>query len=247
MSTKSISLFYTKMNRFLTKCIIALLVSSFVLYQGARILWGEHYMTFFKGIVRNPLQVGAFSPCSVFVAQEITKYVASDTKQGSLRVLEVGAGSGVLTTDLEKALQKRGGEYILDVIEIDPEYAALLKKRFENNKNVAIHCIDINDFNVEQRYDYLISTLPFNVMDNSVIKQIFQQYEKMVAPNGVLSYVEHMWLPDIKEKTLSGTEKQAFIEKRTIVNSFKDKYLVETVNVYRNITPLYVHHLKIVD
>ena len=173
--------------------------------------------------------------------------MASDTKQGSLRVLEVGAGSGVLTTDLEKALQKRGGEYILDVIEIDPEYAALLKKRFENNKNVAIHCIDINDFNVEQRYDYLISTLPFNVMDNSVIKQIFQQYEKMVAPNGVLSYVEHMWLPDIKEKTLSGTEKQAFIEKRTIVNSFKDKYLVETVNVYRNITPLYVHHLKIVD
>jgi len=245
MLTKSMPSLYAKMNRFIVKFAIAILVSSFVIYQAAHIMWGEHYMIFFRGIIRNPLQVGAFSPCSVFVAQEITKYVAADTKEGVVRVLEVGAGSGVLTTKLENVLKHTGRDYILDVIEIDPDYCALLKKRFEDNKNVTIHCVNILDFNAADNYDYLVSTLPFNVMDTAVIKNIFEQYEKMIVPNGILSYVEHIWLPDIKEKTLSGAEKQLFVEKRTTVNDFKDKYFLETVNIYRNITPLYVHHLQI--
>lgn len=246
MASKSFNLpFSSKMNRIILKIALGILVTGIFLYQGARIMWGEHYLTFFKGILRNPLQVGAFSPCSVFVAKEITKYVAADKKSDTLRVLEVGAGSGVLTTQLEKVLQDRKGSYILDVIEIDQEYCDLLKKRFAHSPNVTIHCIDVTKFNAPAKYDYIITTLPFNVMDTELIARILKQYEHMIANNGILSYVEHIGLPALKEKTLSGKEKELFSEKRTTVNSFKDKYLLETTNVYRNITPLYVHHLKI--
>ncbi len=246
MATKSIFFpFSSKAQRIITTIALGALLSVLMIHQGARVMWGEHYITFFKGIIRNPLQVGAYSPCSVFVAKEITKYVAADKKSGALRVLEVGAGSGVLTTKLEKVLQQRGGSYALDVIEIDHEYAALLQKRFANNPNVTIHCIDATQFKAAAKYDYIITTLPYNVMDTEVVSGILKGYERMIAKGGILSYVEHIGLPALREKILRGSEKELFIEKRNVINNFKDTYLLETATVYRNITPLYVHHLKI--
>lgn len=233
-----------KINYFLIKIFATNIMLFLLIYQGARVLWGEDYMTFFKGALRNPFRVGAVSPCSVFVAYEIIKYVAQNNQQ-ALRVLEVGGGSGALTRELEKVLTNKKVDYILDVIEIDPEYSALLQKRFAHNKNITIYCKNVLEFNPGYQYDYIISSLPFTTMDTELITQILKYYEAMIISGGILSYVEHMWFPELQQKMLNGDEKQLFAKKRTVVNTFKDTYLMETVNVYRNITPLYVHHLQI--
>ena len=72
---------------------------------GARLFWGKDSAEFFKGWIKNPAQVGAPAPCSVFVAQEITKHVQRCVAERDaadltpLRVLEVGGGSGIFSSE----------------------------------------------------------------------------------------------------------------------------------------------------
>lgn len=231
-------------KRFLVAAFV-ILCSVGILYKGAQYLWGEHYLTFFKGIVRNPLQVGAFSPCTRFVAKEITKYVGSVPADQPVRILEVGAGSGVFTTQLESMLAGRSGDYIVDVIEIDPHYCQLLQERFKDNPHFVIHCTDVSTFQASSKYDYIVSSVPFNTMDNDVIKRILDSYTKLITPEGVISYVEHLWLPELKGYFMRGADKQIYAERRALINGFKDAHVFETVTVYANITPLYVYHLRI--
>ncbi len=215
----------------------------FALYQGASYFWGEHFMTFFKGILRNPFQVGAFSPCSRFVGQEITRPVTQHATTKKLRVLEVGAGSGVFTTQLEDILSKKGIDYVVDVIEIDQEYCKTLNERFKNNKQFVLHCMSILDFTPEEPYDYIVSSLPFTTMPEDLVKNILNKYKTISKKGTKLSFVEHIWLPDIKEFFLKGKEKEVYKTKRKMVSDFKNEFPHETVRVYANITPLYVYHL----
>lgn len=231
-------------KRFLIASIVAALTVGLI-YQGAYFMWGEHYITFFKGIFRNPLQVGAFSPCSRFVAKEITKYVAQTPSDKTIRILEVGAGSGVFTTELESLLAKRTGDYHVDVIEIDPHYCDILTKRFASNEHFSIHCVDVSTFGPDTAYDFIISSVPFNTMDNEIIRRILDSYKKLITSGGVISYVEHLWLPELKGYFLRGADKAVYTQRRDLINSFKDTYVFETTRVYANITPLNVYHLRI--
>lgn len=231
-------------KRIIKYAVVSVLVAA-LMYKGAYLMWGEHYFAFFKGIIRNPFQVGAFSPCSTFVAKEITKHVAQADSNRPLHILEVGAGSGVFTTHLEKILENRSGNYSVDVIEIDKEYCDVLKERFKNNNHFAIHCVSIADFKPDYQYDYIISSLPFNTMDTQLIKQIIKQYETVIAPQGIVSYVEHIWLPELKGYFMTGKEKIEYNQKRKVINSFRDAHIIQTVQVYANITPLNVYHLQI--
>lgn len=230
-------------HRIIRYSIIAIILL-IALYKGAQFMWGEHYLTFFKGIIRNPVQVGAVSPASVFVAQEITRFIAHEPSEKPLKILEVGGGSGVFTTYLEKVLRGRVGEYQVDVIEIDPEYCEILRKRFSTNNHFVIHCINILDFNPDYKYDYIVSSLPFNTFEQPFIEQVLDRYKAMIIPEGILSYVEHMWFPAITEFFKQGSDKKQFSSKRKMLTNFKDRYLHETGKVYCNITPLYVFHLK---
>lgn len=237
------SMFQNK-NRIIKIALIVLL-SAGALYKGARIMWGEHYLTFFKGILRHPLQVGAFSPCSTFVTREMTKYIAQEPSDKTLRILEVGAGSGVITTQIEKALEGRTGDYTVDVIEIDPEYCQLLSERFKHNPHFKIHCVDASAFTSDYQYDHIMCSLPFSTLPTEVVSKILAQYEKNIVPGGKIAYVEHLWLPAIKSYILRGDEKKIYEQKRAIVNDFKSAHIFETKHVYANITPLYVYHLQV--
>ena len=227
------------------KWSIFTLLSVALVYKGAQALWGEHYLTFFKGALKNPLQVGAFSPCSTFVADEITKHIAHSDSEKTVRVLEVGAGSGVFTTKIEDVLKKRNKPYQVDVIEIDPEYVDLLQKRFASNEQVAVYNHNIVDWKPGYTYDYIISALPFTNMKIEDIEAILGSYKGMITNGGIISYIEHMWLPDIKGRFLSADKKEAYQKKRSLISSFKEASVFESVPVWVNITPVYVHHLRI--
>lgn len=227
------------------KWSIVILLSIALIYKGAQALWGEHYLTFFKGVIKNPLQVGAFSPCSTFVADAITKHIANSTPEKIVRVLEVGAGSGVFTTKIEDVLNKKNKPYQVDVIEIDPEYVDLLQKRFASNEQIAVYNHNIVDWKPEYTYDYIISALPFTNMKIEDIEAILGSYKGMIADGGIVSYIEHMWLPQIKELFLSADKKEAYQKKRSLIGTFKNAFVFESVPVWANITPVYVHHLRI--
>lgn len=111
------------MNSKVKKSLIVIILLAGFLYHGAHWFWGKNFLHFFSGLVQNPFQVGAFTPCSRFVAKEITKQVKRASDTGHLKVLEVGAGSGIFTQKLEKILGRRSAPYTLDVVEIEKNTA----------------------------------------------------------------------------------------------------------------------------
>jgi len=218
---------------------------------GARLFWGKDAAGFFKGWVRNPLQIGAPAPCSVFVAKEITKHVQRCvaerdlTDMTPLRVLEVGGGSGIFSGKLEDILQEVELPYTLDIIEIDAGLANTLQKRFVTNEHIKVHCLDAADWNPDYKYDFIVSSVPFTNLDTVTVERILTNYRSIVKPGGFISYVELMWFAPLKEMVLRGESKEKFVDKLNTIKHFREQFSVEKVDVWMNVTPAHIHHLQI--
>ena len=237
-----------KSGSIIISAIVGLSVLGFGAYKTSQYLWEDNSAEFFKGILKNPKNVGAFSPCSKFVAKEITKKVSDCS--GDVNILEVGAGTGQFTTKIEKILtelkdNQKISSYIYDVVELNPEFCAVLKEKFKDNPNIKIHCIDISKWQSDYKYDCIISAVPFGNIPNDIVKNILSNYENIIKNGGLLSYVELMFLPQIKRSFTFGESKKLIGEKQSIIDQFREKYLIETVYIWKNITPAYVYHLKI--
>lgn len=218
------------------------------LYISSKYFWGDGALPFFWGIVKNPKKVGAFSPCSVFASREVIKHVHN--LQGDVAILEVGGGTGQFTTELEHALNdlqniRRISSYTLDVIEIEPTFYEVLKNKFKDNPHITIHCSDILDWQHHKQYDVIISSLPFTNISKKLVESILNKYEHMIRPNGIVSYIELMFFPRLLKIISWHQMKKELQEKYQLIAKFKHKYSMETIRVWRNIPPIYVHHLRI--
>ena len=110
---------------------------------------------------------------------------------------------------------------------------------------VDIHCIDILKFNPSLKYDYIICTLPFNAFPNGLVKDLQNQLKTFSHERTHFSYVEYMVLSYLRRSfAQNGYKAIQLTEHKKIVDDFKNRYLVQTVKVFKNIPPLYVHHLK---
>jgi 16S rRNA A1518/A1519 N6-dimethyltransferase RsmA/KsgA/DIM1 with predicted DNA glycosylase/AP lyase activity len=74
------------------------------------------------------------------------------------RVVELGAGCGVLTA----ALAERAGQVL--AVELDPKLVAALARRFASARNVAVLCADARHVPLPANPYRVLANLPFNVM-----------------------------------------------------------------------------------
>ncbi len=227
---------------FILPLTAAALVMSLATYQGARHMYGDTLVPFIKGIMRNPIEVGACAPCSKYVAKEMTRHINPTTDK--IHVLEVGAGTGAFTSEIEAKLIALGQPYQFDVVEIDAGYCAVLKEKFKNNPHVVVHCVSILDWAPSYKYNYVISSLPLQNFSVEFIADILDQYESLISPDGTLSYIEYMWLPSIKMSLLRGDRKLELEQKINTLLDFRVKHGLGAEKVYLNIPPTYVYHLR---
>jgi 23S rRNA (adenine-N6)-dimethyltransferase len=73
------------------------------------------------------------------------------------RVVELGAGCGVLTA----ALAERAGQVL--AVELDPKLVAALARRFASARNVAVLCADARHVPLPANPYRVLANLPFNV------------------------------------------------------------------------------------
>ena len=179
------------------------------------------------------------------MGKEIVKYVEKRVALSSepLRILESGGGSGILTSALENALEQAGVEYCLDVLEIDPEYCRVLRLKFVQNECIHVFCADAAMWQ-SQDYDFIISSIPFMSLDADVVRGIIGNYQTLIKPNGMISYVEHMFFPQIAPYFMDQEKREEYLKKKNLIADFRERFKLETAKVWLNVTPLYVHHLK---
>lgn len=202
----------------------------------------EGGINFLKNLFNDPTTIGAIAESSDDLAEEITKFFPKDSPI-SVRILEVGAGTGVFTRKL--AAKLRPGDR-LDVIELTSDFMTKLYEEFENNSSVHIYWEDIlkfqPDFKPAERYDLIVSGLPFNSFDADTVKRMTNRYLELSKSGTVISFFEYKALPTIRQ-LLPNSER--YKETREVIESFVNQYEVANGNVLLNVPPAVVHHLLI--
>jgi phosphatidylethanolamine/phosphatidyl-N-methylethanolamine N-methyltransferase len=221
-------------------CILAALFFVGFGFAGVRSFFGE-MGSFVFAFFSSPNSIGALFPSSPFLAKAITRQIKR--RNDSLRILEVGAGTGAFTKKIAEKLKE---DDVFDIIELDTDFCQRLQKKFKNYKNVHIHCLSILDWEPEQPYDFIISGLPFNAFKADFLRAIIEKYKKLIKEGGVISYFEYIALAKIKLFFLRGYEKKQYSKTLSASIDFRNEFEFEKNKVFANLPPAYVHHLQLV-
>ncbi len=198
------------------------------------------YLLFVKRFFSNPSSIGSLFPSSKKLAERITKK-GSSQHSAPRRYLEVGAGSGAVTQNLIQRMREGDS---LDIVELDPHFCARLQKKYGHLANVSIHERSILSFE-ESGYDVVISSLPLNSFDSSLVDQILLKYKSLVKSGGYVSFFEYIGLSRIKKLYLSGSVQVDFKTILSLKNSFVNTYCTDTDKIWWNIPPARVFHCQI--
>jgi phosphatidylethanolamine/phosphatidyl-N-methylethanolamine N-methyltransferase len=196
--------------------------------------------TIYKAYQKNPRRVGEVVPCSSRVAKKLTELIRPE--YSPKRILEVGAGSGAMTS---KIITKMNENDHLDLVEIEPILCDVLKEKFGHVKNVSIHCTDFLQWHPKDKYDYVISTLPFNSFPHDLVQKLIDHLIDVSKDGANLSFVELKWLSSFRKIAMNKAEKEKFQKTLDTAGNFYKKYALYDTNVYMNFPPIIIYHLKI--
>ncbi len=191
---------------------------------------------FFLRFIATPKQTGSITPTSSTAALELVQPMLHKTVPRA--VLEVGAGTGPVTEVIIEHLAS--GDH-LDVLEIDPVLCDLLQERFKEYHQVHIHCTPVERWHPAYRYDAIISTVPLANLMKDEVKLILDQFGRLAKASGVLSYLEYIGGANIKAAI--GSEQEAHTAE--LLKQFRDQHQTQTVSVFANVPPTYVHHVTL--
>jgi len=195
---------------------------------------------FFSAFLRSPGHVASVIPSSGFTSRTMSSQV--DCTGAPIKILELGAGTGPITAEIVKKLRP---EDHLDVVEIDPDMCEILQEKFDAFPNVSVRCISVFDWNPEYKYDFIISALPHNTFGIEFVGSVLDKYKDLIKPDGVVTYIELMFMGNIKKLFISGKKGDDYLKTQRVIAEFRDAFIFKTDTVLLNIPPAKVYHLKV--
>lgn len=154
----------------------------------------SEFMTFLKGVARNPVQVGAISPTGPFLADRVVR--AADIRDDHV-VVELGAGTGSLT----KRIVQAAPEAPFLALEPDPDMAGVLRSEVPSALVVEKLAQDLPQLAVDwghPKVDRVVSGLPWALWPGWVQEPIVEAVWSAMAPEARLvafTYVHSQILP----------------------------------------------------
>jgi len=132
-------------------------------------------LLFFKRVLANPRRVGYLVPSSPF----LTRQTASRLDFWPRRVIvELGPGKGGHTRQIVKRMD---ADSRLVLFEVDPEFVTHLRRQFRDDPRItiletdAIHIREALETLGHLRCDYILSGIPFSVIEKSVRMKILSR------------------------------------------------------------------------
>ena len=140
------------------------------LKEKTKYLWEKYNFTPKKELGQNFL----IDPCLVDRIIESSKLTKADT------VVEVGAGTGVLTEPLAKSAGKVIG------VEIDEKLCQILKEELARYDNLKIICEDIDRFCFEERFNQprsvkIVGNLPYQIASSFLLNFAQKEWIKFMV------------------------------------------------------------------
>lgn len=169
-------------------------------------------------------------------------------RRGPARLLEVGPGTGAVTVEILRVLGP--GDW-LDIVEINPDFVALLRRRFDEEPlfrsrrdRVRLIHSPLQEVEGEGLYDYLISGLPLNNFSVALVEEIFRAYERLLRPGGVLSYFEYILIRRVKTLLVGDADRQRLQALSTILEAKIRAHQFREDRVYLNVPPAVARHFR---
>ena len=139
---------------------------------------------FFKRFLQRPFQVASIIPSS----KAMVERVASKMDFSQPRVIaEYGPGEGVHTREIVRRMPA-GSKLLL--FELDPDFSRDLERQFANDPRVHVINGDAARLTEEMERrgiahcDYIVSGIPFSILDLAKKRALLQKTYDAVAPGG---------------------------------------------------------------
>jgi phospholipid N-methyltransferase len=199
---------------------------------------------FFQQFRQNFLHTGAILPSSRHLARAGVAYLSQ--KQGPVRVLEAGAGTGAFSREIVPLLQPGDS---LDMVEINPALIACLRQRFQHESQFQAPGVELQFINDDIRniprnhpYDYIVFSLPLTNFPPSLVQEILELMMAQLKPKGVFSYVKYIFVARLKYFLSGARAQEQMRENQKIIHTFANKYQIERRAVLLNIPPAWTYY-----
>lgn len=202
----------------------------------------KRQIDFIRHFLRNPEKVGALTALNESVARTITKYLENHPKGRGVNILEVGAGYGNISKFIVDLMQEKDR---FDIVELDSDCCRYLEKEIATRPGVGVHCCSVHEWQPDYRYDYIISTLPFNSFSKEFVERVLDHYQQLSAENAIFSYVEYAALQTLRRSFANKSKKEQMRSRQKLLDDFRKNYLIEKKCVLSNVPPCNVYHLKL--
>lgn len=206
----------------------------------------QSHFAFFSQVRTQFATTGAIAPSSRFLAAAMTRFLAVRNTQIPVRILEIGPGTAPVTN---RILQLLSPDDQLHLVELNPDFVKLIQTRFHSEANWAkahhqttIHQLPLQQFQSEEPFDFIISSLPLNNFSATVVDELVHAYFNLLRDGGTLSYFEYMYVRPIRKGLTRGAEQQRITH---IEHRLAEQYRatgVQRDNVWLNLPPAWVQH-----
>lgn len=205
---------------------------------------------FFKEVARNPIEMGAGFPSSKYLAKSAIAHLPPIVAGKELNVLEVGAGTGIMTKELVTRMKQAGANRLvqgcrLDAVELQRPLCDILEKKYGGVEGVAVHCTPVEQFNPGIKYDAVVMTIPFNALPHALVKDIWTHVVSLLKDGGTISYFSYVGLPKLKKAILTAAEKRDFQKTLTMLDKFHEEHGAGQDTVKRNVPPARVRYFEV--
>lgn len=207
---------------------------------------GANYRLFWQEFRRTFESTGAIAPSGRSLCRALARYVAGTGQPR--RILEVGPGTGVVT---DAIIFQMGPRDTLDVVELNERFVAALRQRLIDDPNwqrsadrIRIHHLPIEQLEVAEPFDAIVSGLPFNNFPVTLVQNILVHLEKLAAPGATLSFFEYVAIRRIKGVVCKKPERDRLNGIGRVLDDAFARRQFRQDCVMANVPPAWVHHLR---
>ena len=209
------------------------------------------HRTFLREFRRRFHTTGAVLPSSRFLAAALARYVREGSDSAvhePRRILEVGPGTGSVT---DKIVAGLGPADRLDLVEINEQFVALLKRRFDEEPQLQAVSDRVRILNhpIEQTadgepYDLIVSGLPLNNFSVADVQQILGVLEGLLKPGGRLSFFEYFFIRTARAVVSRGKERERLRGIGGTLREMLRRGEIRRELIWLNTPPAWVHHVE---
>ncbi len=211
--------------------------------MGARF---KEYQVFWREFRQTFHTTGAVLPSG----RHLCKALASQVGHGKLpgRVLEVGPGTGAVTTEI---IRRLGPNDRLDLVELNSRFAAVLRERLAREPSwqhvasrVRVLEMPLEQLPSEEKYECIVSGLPLNNFSCEFVAQVLGHFHQLAAEGCTLSFFEYVAIRKVKALVSSSVEKTRLLGIEKLLNDEFANWEFARQCVFVNVPPAWVHHLR---